>query len=114
MTSIVVMTAALIGAGMIALCLFAAAAFFALTPTMGFAWAALIVGGVFAVVALICGLIVSLRIQAGKRRAVDLATLASSGAASAALGFVGKRPLLSLGVVGALAALLMRGAGPSK
>lgn len=96
---------ALWGALWIALGLFAFAIYAALAPSLGPAGAAAVTGGIFLVLAGIGGWIAKSRIDAAKRSAL-LAGLASSGAANVVLGLVSKRPLMSLGILGAAAAFL--------
>lgn len=101
---------ALWGAVWIALGAFAYAIFAALLAPLGAPGAAAVTGAVFLILAGIGGLIVKSRIEAAKRNAM-IAGLASSGAANMALGLIAKRPLISLGVAGAIAAFLFTRGG---
>lgn len=96
---------ALWGALWIALGLFAFAIYAALAPSLGVAGAAAVTGGIFLVFAAAVGLIARSRIETAKRNAL-FAGLASSGAANVILGLVTRRPLISLGILGAAAAFL--------
>ncbi len=105
---------ALWGALWIALASFAYAIFALLAPPLGVAGAAALTGAIFLVLAAAGGAIARSRVEAAKRNAL-LASLASSGAANILLGLVAKRPLMSLGIAGALAAFLFtRGGGDTK
>lgn len=96
---------ALWGALWIALGLFAFAIYAALAPSLGVAGAAAVTGGIFLVLAAVIGLVAKSRLEAAKRNAL-FAGLASTGAANVVLGLVTKRPLISLGILGAAAAFL--------
>ncbi|MFT3809693.1 MAG: hypothetical protein QM698_07225 [Micropepsaceae bacterium] len=96
---------ALWGALWIGFGMFAFAIFAALSPSLGAAGAAAVTGGVFLVIAAIGGMIARNRVEAAKRSAL-LAGLASSGAANVVLGLISRRPLMSLGIIGAAAAFL--------
>lgn len=102
---------ALWGALWIALVAFAYAIFALLAAPLGVAGAAAATGGIFLVVAGLIGLVVRARIAAMKRGALMAGLAGGTGAANAVLGFVGKRPLVSLGVAGTLAALLFARGG---
>lgn len=102
-----------IGALWIALAAFAFSLFFLLAPYAGPAGASALTGLAFLIAVALLGLIVKQRIEAAKRNAL-MAGLASSGAANLVLGLIAKRPLLSLGIGGALAAFFLRGTGSSK
>ncbi len=105
---------ALCGALWIALALFAYALFAALVAPLGAPGAAAVTGAVFLIVAAAGGLIVRSRIQTMKRNALVASLASSGGAVSALMGVVTKRPLVSLGVAGALAALLFARSGDTK
>lgn len=104
---------ALWGALWIALASFAYAIFAALAAPLGAAGAAALTGAIFLVLAAAGAAIARSRIEAARRNAL-LAGLASSGAANVVLGLVAKRPLVSLGIAGALAALLFTRGGGTK
>lgn len=104
---------ALWGALWIALSAFAYAIFAALLSALGPAGAAAVTGAIFLVVAVIGGLIARSRVEAAKRNAM-LAGLASSGAANVVLGLVARKPLMTLGIAGAVAAFLFTRGGGSK
>ena len=113
MTSMAAIAVTVIGALWIAMSAVAFALFFLLAPYTGAAGAAALTAVVFLVLVAILGLIVSRRVDAAKRN-VLMAGLASSGAANLVLGIISKRPLLSLGIGGALAAFFLRGTGSGK
>jgi hypothetical protein len=104
---------ALVGALWIALGLFAYAIFTALTASVGAAGAAAITGVIFIVLALVGGLLVRARLNAAKRNAM-IAGLATSGVANVALGLITRKPLVTLGIAGALAAYLFTRGGDQK
>lgn len=104
---------ALAGALWIALALFAYAILALLVAPLGVPGAAAVTGAIFLVVVAIGASFVRSRIEAAKRNAF-LASLATSGAANIFLGLVARKPLMSLGIAGALAALLFTRAGPGK
>lgn len=98
----------LIGAVWIALGFIGFAIFAVLAPSVGVPGAALLTALVFLVCVVIAALIVKRQIADAKRNAL-IAGLAGTGVANAALGLVTKRPLLALGVGGAIAAFFLRG-----
>lgn len=103
----------LLGAVWIALGFIGYAIFAALAPSLGVPGAALVAAAAFLAIAGIAALLLSRKIENAKRGAM-LAGLAGTGAANAALGLVAKRPLLTLGIAGALAAFFLRGSTPSR
>ncbi len=103
---------ALWGALWIALGLFAYAIFALLAASLGAAGAAATTGAIFLSLAAIGAVIVRSRIEAARRNAL-IASLATSGAANVALGLIAKKPLISLGVAGAIAAFLFTRGGDS-
>jgi hypothetical protein len=108
MTSMPAVAVALVGSLWIALAAFAFAVFFALAPYAGPAGAAGLTGLAFLIGAAILYLTLRRKVAAAKRSAL-VAGLASSGAANIVLGLIASRPLLSLGIGGALAAFFLRG-----
>jgi len=104
---------ALVGALWIALGLFAYAIFIVLTGAVGVSGAAAITGAIFLLFTALGGLFVRSRLNAAKRNAL-FAGLATSGAANVVLGLVAKKPLVSLGIAGALAAFLFTRGGDAK
>jgi len=104
---------ALWGALWIALAAFAYAIFALLAAPLGAAGAAAVTGAIFLVLALVGGLIARSRIEAAKRNAM-FAGLATSGAANVVLGLVTRKPLITLGIAGALAAFLFTRGGDNK
>ncbi|MCC6919324.1 MAG: hypothetical protein IT548_08970 [Alphaproteobacteria bacterium] len=97
----------LLGAFWIALGFMAFALFALLAPLAGVAGAAAITAAVFLVLVAFGALLLMRRIEAARQTAL-MAGLASSGVANMALGLVAKRPLLALGIGGALAAFFLR------
>ncbi len=101
------------GALWIALALFAYAIFAALAISLGAPGAAAATGLIFLILAGGGALIVRGRIAAAKRNAL-MAGLMSSGAANLALGLVTRKPLITLGIAGAIAAFLFTRGGSDK
>jgi len=97
----------LLGAFWIALGFMAFALFALLAPLAGVAGAAAITAAAFLVLVAFGALLLMRRIEAARQTAL-MAGLASSGAANLVLGLVAKRPLLALGIGGALAAFFLR------
>lgn len=107
MTTMAVTALVLLGAFWIALGFMAFALFALLAPLAGVAGAAAITAAVFLVLVAFGALLLMRRIEAARQTAL-MAGLASSGVANMALGLVAKRPLLALGIGGALAAFFLR------
>ena len=109
----VVAAAALVGAVWVLLAFLGLALFFALAPLAGAAGAAAVTAFAALIVVLIGCLIAQHKIDQARQNSL-VNNLISSGALGAAAGFLGKRPLLSLGLGGALAALFFTASRPRK
>lgn len=101
---------ALVGALWIALGFIAYAIFAALAGALGAPGAAAATAAILLVVAGLGGLFVRARLAAARRNAM-IASLATSGVANVALGLLTKKPLVTLGVAGALAAFFFARGG---
>lgn len=100
------------GAAWTALAFMAVAIFAGLSGPLGVAGAAGVTAAIFLVLAILGGLLISYRMAMARQQNSWLAALASSGAVSAILGVALKRPLLTLGIGGAIAALFARYTSP--
>jgi hypothetical protein len=107
MASSAAIAAVLVGAVWIALAFLALALFFLLAPLTGLAGAALIAALAALLFVLIGYLILARRLDAMQRNSL-MGSVIASGALGAAANFAASRPLLSLGLGGALAVILAK------
>ena len=107
----VVAAAALIGAVWVMMAFLGVALFFVLAPATGVPLAAMLTALAALLIIVIGCLIAQHKIDQARQNSL-INNLVTSGALSAAAGFVGKRPLLSLGIGGALAALFFTATRP--
>lgn len=111
MASSAAIAAILVGAVWIALAFLALALFFLLAPVTGLAGAALVAALGALLFVLIGYLILARRIDSMQRNSL-MSSVVASGALGAAASFAAKRPLMTLGVGGALAVILAKFASP--
>jgi len=105
------LAAVLLGVVWIALVFLTLALFFLVAPFTGLAGAALIAALAALLFVLIGYLILARRIDAMQRNSL-MSSVVASGALGAAASFAAKRPLMTLGVGGALAVILAKFASP--